>query len=246
MAQNQRITGADFSALGLGFTAPITADLAGWYWLGASAELSGKNQASLLGDPAVPIGAIIYNQGYAAFGNGGYLLTPLADSAEVTFVAVARRPTIVAGYNGSIMGAYSTGPLGGAYGTWMTISTATNCQFNAPRNNAGASVNVSTTATTTNTANWGLYIGEGGDASASEVYPMSGGTPASTASALPRAVNTLATWKIGSFGLGGSPGAVDIACAAFFRRKLSAAERTTLNDYFRSAMPVRNPAIVLP
>lgn len=251
MAQNQRIAGADFSGLGLGFTAPITSGLVGWYWLGGDAAKASANLVSVTAPAATPAGTMTHYQGYTAFAANAQMRTELPETAEITMIAVARHPTGgPSGVNGSVMGNYGVGqaPYTGSFGPFMALNSASTVQAGGGRDNGAGNVQqLTVTTTTTGSAAWNVIALTFGNASPLRVDNLRDGTSNTTVNTAARVVNTTRNILIGSFGLGGSTGPMDIAAAAIFNRQLSAAERTLLYTYFRTAMPIRSAGgIILP
>lgn len=251
MAQNQRIAGADFSGLGLGFTAPITSGLVGWYWLGGDTTKASANHASLTAPAAIQMGTVTHNQGYTAFAANARLQTELPDTAEITMVAVARHPTGgPSGVNGSVMGFYGSGqaPYTGSFGPFLAFNGPTSVQAGGGRDNGAGNVSQATVVTTsTGSATWNVLAMTFGNASPLRIDNLRDGTSNTAANTAARVVNTTRNIIIGSFGLGGTTGPIDIAAAVIFNRQLTQAEKIALNAYFRTAMPIRSAGgIILP
>ncbi len=237
MAQNTRIAGVDWSSLGLGFTAPIVTGLVGWWWLGGSSALSIPNQSSLTATAGAPSGTITYNTGYCSFAASGYIDTALAETTDMTVIVVARHPTGTYTLNGTIFGNWQSG---GAAGFWMGLNSGSNFTASALWSSQGSAL----AASTSNTS-WRCYAGS---ASATSVVAdnLSTAVQGTTSPAGTRTLNTGRTLRIGSFAVGGTAGPIDVAAVAVFDRVLTTPEKTTLNTYFKTAMLVRNAAIILP
>lgn len=245
MATLITIQGADFSANSVGFIAPVTTGLLGWWWLGGSVAETQQDRAGIAN--AVLSGSPSIEDGYVSFGgysSGEYLTTAIEEVDEFSLLVVARStegahsspdlPMFVSNYgndagNGGV-------PLGASiYISAGTVPAGT-VRLGAGQNNNGTKqAQINTTFSVAASTGWNFYAGTLADTSAdtsqalnARVLYNSTTGQSNSSSNYPRVPHSANTMRIGAGYDSAFSGSCDVAFAAFYSRVLSATEVETI------------------
>ena len=249
MATIIKVSGADFSAVAVGFVPPVASGLVGWWLLGGSQAASVRNLAPGGADAGVA-GAPSYSAGYASFDGvaGAYFTTSIPEAESMTFVVAGRsadtfagattRPAFVSAYNNTLE------PTGVALMAQAVGSGG------APACNMGLFVDYDSgtgAITATNLPAFDSFrafagVVEGGVGRT--VYDLTGATSTTASSAASRSSTGIAArnMQIGA-GYAGNRGISDIAFVAIYSRALSAGELTTIYEFVDPILAARGVTV---
>lgn len=239
------IAGADFSANSVGFIAPVSSGLRGWFYLGGTVaetqqDRAGIANATLAGSPTLHDGYV----SFGGYGTGQWLQTAIAETSEITLLCVAKtsaalaadatRPMFVGNYGAD------AGNGGVTIGAAIYISAGTPPQgtvrlAGGQNNNGTKQGNISATFSTTDVTVWQFYAGrmEQTDAStsaANNARKLFNKTTAQTGTtnAYPRVPHSINLLRGGSGSSSQFGGSCDLAFMAVYNRVLTDAEVETI------------------
>ncbi len=245
MATLITIAGADFSANSVGFIAPVTSGLLGWWYLGGSVaqtqqDRAGIADATLAGSPTI-------GDGYVSFGgysSGQYLTTQVTEVDAMTMIVVAR--STEAAHTGTdlpmFVGNYGAdaGNGGALIGSSIYISAGTvpagTTRLGAGQNNNGTiQAQIATTFSTATATSWNMYAGTLADTS--EVTTTTGNArilynlttdQSNETSNYPRVSHSVNKMRIGAGYSSSFTGSCDVAMAAFYSGVLTPTQLETI------------------
>lgn len=245
MATLITIAGADFSANSVGFIAPVTSGLLGWWYLGGSVaetqqDRAGIADATLSGSPTI-------GDGYVSFGgysSGQYLTTQISEVDAMTLIVVARSteaahsgtdlPMFISNY-GTDAGNGGT-PLGASiYISAGTVPAGTIRLAAGQNNNGTIQTQTATTFSTSTSTSWNMYAGTLADTS--EVTSTTGNDrtlynlttdQTNSSSNYPRVVHSANKMRIGAGYSSSFTGSCDVAMAALYSGVLTGTQLETI------------------
>lgn len=238
MATVIRITGADFSANSVGFIAPISSGLLGWWYLGGSVaetqqDRAGIANATLSGSPTIGNGYV----SFGGFSSGQYLTTAIEEVEEMTALVVAR--STEAAHSGTDLPMFVSNFAGSGVGFSIYISDGTvpagTVRIGAGQDNNGTlQPQITTNISVTDASVWNFYAARLADTSSDNTQALNerklfNKTTAQTNSTnnYPRVVGAN-VMRIGAGYTSSFTGSCDVAFAAFYDRALSDAEVETV------------------
>lgn len=253
MATLITIQGADFSANSVGFIAPVTTGLLGWWWLGGSVaetrqDRAGIANATLSGSPTIAAGYV----SFGGFSSGQYLTTNVTEVDAMTLLVVARStegahsstdlPMFVSNY-GTDAGKGGV-PIGASiYVSAGTVPAGT-IRLGAGQNNNGTvQGQINTTFSTSTATSWNFYAGTLADTS--EVTSTTGNArilynmttdQSNETSNYPRVSHSANKMRIGAGYSSSLSGSCDVAFAAFYSGVLTEAQITTIYDSVKARL----------
>lgn len=245
MATLITIAGADFSANSVGFIAPVTTGLLGWWWLGGSVaetqqDRAGIANATLAGSPTIGSGYVTFG-GYSA---GQYLTTAVTEVDAMTLLVAARSteaahtgtdlPMFVSNY-GADAGNGGINLGASIYVASGTVPAGTIRLAAGQNNNGTVQAQTNTTFSTATATSWNFYAGSLADTS--EVNTTTGNArvlynsttdQTNTSSNYPRVSHSVNKMRIGGGYSSTFSGSCDVAFAAFYSGVLTDTQIETI------------------
>lgn len=241
MATLITITGADFSANSVGFIAPVSAGLVGWWYLGGSVaetqqDRAGIANATLAGSPTINDGYV----SFAGYDDSQWLETAVAETDDITVMCVARSSdTFGSGANKPMfISNFGTdsGSGGALIGTSIYVDGGTapagTVRLGGGQDTSGTyTAYTSTTFSTTDVSVWNFYAGKMTAAGGSDSRKLINSTTDqsnNTSPSVPRRSNTVRPFRIGASHSASFAGVCDVAFAAIYSAALSDAQIETI------------------
>lgn len=206
------------------FEFPVRTNLLALHFLGHGADVAAINFGS--GDDARVIGAPTWDAGFATMSAAAYLQTDVAETADMTFVGLVRRPT-----DTSCMYWGNNTSAAGGIGLYSTAGFQVIGGRADRDTNTGESINLPGSV---NPSSWHMVAMRVPNAAATVLNSLTNDASATAAATATRLINGGGDMRIGAGYNPAFPGACDVSWWAAFDRVLSDGELVQIEDRMRT------------
>lgn len=254
MATIIRVSGADFSANSVGFLAPVTAGLLGWFYLGGTQAETQQDRAGVA--DGVLVGSPTLHDGYVSFGgvvSGQYLNTSMMETAAMTMLVVAR--STEAAHSGTDLPMFMSNFGNSGVGCSLYISAgivpAGQIRLGGGQNNNGVNqAQINTTLSNEAATSWGFYAGKFESTSNDITQQLNArklisktSNQTNSTNNYPRVVGTNPL-RIGAGYNSGFTGSCDVAFAAAYSSALSDAQIDLIYDSVKARLAGKHGIVI--